>query len=437
MPKRKKKKVSYQRLTYEQRILLVNEINSRQSSASKAAAKLNVSRQTIYNEINTHFTYSNKEGLIIVPNCKFSFTCLNHDHDRRTLCYRTHCPNYVEYECPKLKKFPFVCNKCPKSNFCYLEKRYYNPLESQIEAESIRKTSREKKFYLDDEVKLVDQLLSPIIRERNSLHHAYSLYKDEISVCERTVRRWIYNRALSVKAHDLPMYVVYPRSHNKDNPYKRLNIRHGFEILNGRMYKDYVKVIEAYPDIGVVQTDTLEGQKKDKQALMTIHFPESNFMLGYLYKKGDPTSFLEKFELLREILGVEVFGNVFPIILTDNGTETKRLWEIEQTSDEIQTTNVFYCDPYSAWQKGSLERNHYYVRKVLPKYQTLDLPKYNDAFINNMFSHINNVPRACLEDKTPYSLFLKRYGADVLEKLNIRYIDPRLVSLIKARSFSS
>jgi|GEM_PF-6887795 IS30 family transposase len=382
MPKRKKKKVSYQRLTYEQRILLVNEINSRQSSASKAAAKLNVSRQTIYNEINTHFTYSNKEGLIIVPNCKFSFTCLN--HDRRTLCYRTHCPNYVEYECPKLKKFPFVCNKCPKNNFCYLEKRYYNPLESQIEAESIRKTSREKKFYLDDEVKLVDQLLSPIIRERNSLHHAYSLYKDEISVCERTVRRWIYNRALSVKAHDLPMYVVYPRSHNKDNPYKRLNIRHGFEILNGRMYKDYVKVIESYPDIGV-----------------------------------------------------EVFGNVFPIILTDNGTETKRLWEIEQTSDEIQTTNVFYCDPYSAWQKGSLERNHYYVRKVLPKYQTLDLPKYNDAFINNMFSHINNVPRACLEDKTPYSLFLKRYGADVLEKLNIRYIDPRLVSLIKARSFSS
>ena len=233
-------------------------------------------------------------------------------------------------------------------------------------------------------MKLVDQLLSPIIRERNSLHHAYSLYKDEISVCERTVRRWIYNRALSVKAHDLPMYVVYTRSHNKDNPYKRLNIRHGFEILNGRMYKDYVKVIESYPDIGV-----------------------------------------------------EVFGNVFPIILTDNGTETKRLWEIEQTSDEIQTTNVFYCDPYSAWQKGSLERNHYYVRKVLPKYQTLDLPKYNDAFINNMFSHINNVPRACLEDKTPYSLFLKRYGADVLEKLNIRYIDPRLVSLIKARSFSS
>ena len=35
------------------------------------------------------------------------------------------CNDYVEYICPSLTKFPWVCNGCPKSKGCYLNKYYY------------------------------------------------------------------------------------------------------------------------------------------------------------------------------------------------------------------------------------------------------------------------------------------------------------------------
>jgi len=39
----------------------------------------------------------------------------------------------------------------------------------------------------------------------------------------------------------------------------------------------------------------------------------------------------------------------------------------EYTDDGVIRTNIYYCNPYSSWQKGILEKNHEYVRYVLPK----------------------------------------------------------------------
>ena len=35
-------------------------------------------------------------------------------------------------------------------------------------------------------------------------------------------------------------------------------------------------------------------------------------------------------------------------------------------------TRVFYCDPYSSWQKGMIEKNHEFIRYIIPSGKSFD-----------------------------------------------------------------
>lgn len=54
--------------------------------------------------------------------------------------------------------------------------------------------------------------------------------------------------------------------------------------------------------------------------------------------------------------------------MTDNGTEFLDPNHFEYDyNDKKKKENLFYCDPYSSWQKGSIEKNHKYIRKIFSK----------------------------------------------------------------------
>ena len=42
-------------------------------------------------------------------------------------------------------------------------------------------------------------------------------------------------------------------------------------------------------------------------------------------------------------------------------------------------TKIFYCNPNSSWQKGRIEKNHEYIRYVIPKSQSLDHYKQREC----------------------------------------------------------
>ena len=50
---------------------------------------------------------------------------------------------------------------------------------------------------------------------------------------------------------------------------------------------------------------------------------------------------------LRDRLGVELFARLFPIILTDRGSEFSDPESIERGEDGQTTTRVYYCTPNS------------------------------------------------------------------------------------------
>ena len=83
--------------------------------------------------------------------------------------------------------------------------------------------------------------------------------------------------------------------------------------------------------------------------------------------------------------------------------------------------------PYSSWQKGGIERNHEFIRYIIPKGISFDnLTKKN---IIDMMNNINNVLRKSLDYQSPYERFTKIYGKDISTKLHLKPIAKDEVNL--------
>ncbi|MFI3307108.1 MAG: hypothetical protein R3Y21_00935 [Mycoplasmatota bacterium] len=101
--------------------------------------------------------------------------------------------------------------------------------------------------------------------------------------------------------------------------------------------------------------DTVIGKFEDKNCSLTLYFRETKLMLLFIVDKYKPDSVVRIFNKKKE-LGVENFKLLFKIILTDNGWEFSKPSDIKldlKTKEKI--SNIFYCVPYSSWQKGGIE----------------------------------------------------------------------------------
>ena len=86
-------------------------------------------------------------------------------------------------------------------------------------------------------------------------------------------------------------------------------------------------------------------------------------------------------------------------ITTDNGLEFAKH---EKIASELGC-KVYFCDPYSSWQKGIVENFNKLVRKYLPKgtcFNTIS----NDK-IKSIQDTINNYPRKILNFKSAFEVF--------------------------------
>jgi hypothetical protein len=93
---------------------------------------------------------------------------------------------------------------------------------------------------------------------------------------------------------------------------------------------------------------------------------------------------------------------------------------LEYATDGAPRTRLFYCDPCASWQKGRVERNHEFLRLVLPKGSSFD--GLTQADVDKVLSHVNSYSRPALNDKAPFDLFAFTYGVDLLTQLGLQRI---------------
>ena len=95
------------------------------------------------------------------------------------------------------------------------------------------------------------------------------------------------------------------------------------------------------------------------------------------------------------------------INLSDNGPEFAKFHEIEFDEYEQRLCHVFFTKPYKSTDKAECERNHEFIRYVIPKGKSLDF--LTQKKVNLLFSHINSYIRESNKNKTPYQLTVERF----------------------------
>lgn len=106
---------------------------------------------------------------------------------------------------------------------------------------------------------------------------------------------------------------------------------------------------------------------------------------------------------IETILGTLEFARLFGTILTDHGVEFCDFEAIERSCiSNAQRRRLFYCDPQRSGQKGSCEKSHVELRRVLPKGLSFEALTAFD--VTTACTHVNNYPRKSLEGKTPYAI---------------------------------
>ena len=181
------------------------------------------------------------------------------------------------------------------------------------------------------------------------------------------------------------------------------------------------------PNASVIEMDTVEGVKGGK-VFLTLLFRNSNFMLIFLMESKTMSEVEKVFINIKKNVGIDNFKKIFEVILTDNGSEffNPISIEVDYNTGEV-LSHVFYCDPYCSYQKGSIEKNHEYIRYILPKKSSFDNLTQKDCDL--IASHINSTNRIILNSKTPYEVIQSLISSELITKLNIKYIEPDKVNL--------
>ena len=118
---------------------------------------------------------------------------------------------------------------------------------------------------------------------------------------------------------------------------------------------------------------------------------------------------------------------MFPVILTDRGSEFTDPLAIEFSRDGRRRTRVFYCDPQCSNQKGGIEVTHEFIRRILLKGTALNDLTQKDVSL--MMSHINSYKRKKLGNRSANQLFSFLHGEEILRSLGITEIPSDQINL--------
>lgn len=422
----------HKHLSLDERITISRLLDNSHSFKAIAAA-LDRDCTTISKEIRSHLIFEKKGAYGRSYNaCQHRLSC-----DIRQLCPQcppnrqrrpcsfcpacnAKCSAFLQQSCTSLQRPPYVCNGCDSLRNCTLEKRFYRPKHAHVEYLSVLSESRRGISLSEAEVQHLDSLLSPLIRQGLSLNHICVNNRDTIMLSPSTLYRFVDYGLFSARNLDLPRKVRYKSRKSK----KIYKVDKACRI--GRTFDDMQAFMDANPLMPLTQMDSLEGQKGGK-VLLTIHFVKAEFMLAFLRDANDSASVTDIFQRLYLALEREAFTAIMPLLLGDNGSEFSNPKAIEFDQQGNRITHVFYCDPAAPYQKGSMERNHEFIRLFIPKGRSLD--SFTQEDISLMMSHINSYSRPSLGNRCPYEVFAFLYGQDILDLLGCSRIPANDVTL--------
>ena len=392
---------NYCHLSYEDRKNIEDGLNENKS-INQISKEINRSHSSILREIDRNKKYSE-------PSAWNNYK-INH-------------PDLV-LSCERLKHSPYVCNGCKSRSGCRKVRWTYYAREADNSYKEVKSEARKGINLTPEEVYKINSILTPLIKKGQTINHLYINHPDILDFSKPSFYNYVNNGVFEFSPLDFPRIVKYKKRKNSKNR----RTRKEREILINRKYDDFQKFISNHPDFNIVEMDTVEGLKDENDCFLTLLWRKSKFMLIFKLENQTTEEVSRIFNILQTLIPYDDYKRLFEVILTDNGHEFFDVLNIEcMHSTGEQVTKLFFCDPHMSCQKGMIEKNHEFIRYILPKGSSFKNITQEDCdlFMNN----INSLCRDSLNGKSPYEAMLFLCDEYVLKSLNCYYIKPDEVIL--------
>ena len=119
--------------------------------------------------------------------------------------------------------------------------------------------------------------------------------------------------------------------------------------------------------------------------------------------------------------------SIFSGRMFDQKNKTEKYFYKSRDKDNKKRTRIFYCDPQASWQKPKIEKNHEFIRYVLPKGKSLN--PYTQEDMTILANHINSTRRKMLDGKSPYEVTTNKSVLNLMEVMGLHIIPPDEVNL--------
>lgn len=167
-------------------------------------------------------------------------------------------------------------------------------------------------------------------------------------------------------------------------------------------------VVDSRVTFGHWEMDTVVGKRHSKPTLLVLS--ERLTRHEIIIKMPDKTaaSVVNALDGLEKEFGCH-FPAVFQTITVDNGAEFADCAGIERSINNGKRTKLYYCHPYSSWERGTNDNINRMIRRWLPK--GTDFSAVQTDYIQKIQDWINNYPRKILDWETSNQLFNRYFAA--------------------------
>lgn len=237
--------------------------------------------------------------------------------------------------------------------------------------------------------------------------------KPKLSICPETIYQYIYGKG---RIHKLWKHLT--------ERHKRRKKKNGRGVKKGKSLSkipgavsilDRPKSIEKRKTEGHIETDLMEGVRREKQVVSVEVFRKSRYL--QLTKMSNKKAKTKRNILTKKLKVVQSLQkSTCPIVKSitgDNGSENTDHLKISSTLG----TKFWFCQPYHSWEKGTVENTIKRMRRFIPK--GTPLSTISDTQVQWLENKMNNTPRKCLSYLTPNEAFEKEVNSYKFRKFKM------------------
>ena len=261
-------------------------------------------------------------------------------------------------------------------------------------------TAKGADLKIGNEKEFADRIEDIIINEGYSPAAALAKVKAEgidFTVCVTTLYSYIDKGVfLNLTLKDLPEKRKGEKRTKRKTTQKR--------ATKGESIENRPEEIDTREKFGNWEMDTVVGARGvSKKSLLVLTERKTRKEIIFLLKEHTAAAVVKALDKLERKMGAK-FREIFKTITVDNGSEFAE-WEGMERSKRTKKkrTKIYYCHPYSSWERGSNENQNKLVRRHIPKGVNFDDKTQGD--VDNIAEWINNYPRRIHQYRTAEQLY--------------------------------